>query len=83
MAIIHKRQEQILQIIKETPNLSFQEIYERLGQAGGERTIKRDLTDLVGAGFLRTIGGGRSLVYEVPLVFPIIYSNRRFGVCKQ
>ncbi len=67
MTKLHKRQEQIVHIIKETPRLSFQEIFRQLGQVGGERTIKRDLTELVKAGYLRTEGGGRSLVYEVPL----------------
>lgn len=67
MKKLNSRQERIIQLIKTRPGLSFQSIYESLGELGGERTIKRDLSELVSCGFLVTSRGGRSLVYEVPI----------------
>ncbi len=72
---INHRQEKILLIIKDEPNISFQDIYGYLNELGSERTIKRDLSGLVDQGLIETSGAGRSLVYEVPvqsrLIIPV------------
>lgn len=59
------RQQHIIDWLKLQPTISFSTLFTILGSDTSERTLKRDLTDLVTAGVLTTTGGGRSLVYQL------------------
>lgn len=94
MDTINSRQISILEIIKAQEQVSFGFIFEKLENESSERTIKRDLTELVKAGYLSTIGGGRSLEYKITfsgrLFLPVnveSYNNTdldsREGVCEE
>ncbi len=63
---ITPRQLEITSQIKLRSEVAFSELFTILGQNTSERTLKRDLSDLVEAGVLTTRGGGRSLVYFIP-----------------
>ncbi len=66
MFTITPRQLLIINRLKLEPGLAFSELFTVLGRDTSERTLKRDLADLVEAGVLATQGGGRSLVYILP-----------------
>jgi Fic family protein len=66
MQKITSRQQKIIEIIKNSES-SFAEIFKQFGDDVVGRTIKRDLADLVESGILKTQGGGRSVVYILPL----------------
>lgn len=91
---IDPRQSKILEIIKAEKLASFGLIFDKLENEYAERTIKRDLTELVTKGYLSTQGGGRSLEYEITfsgrLFLPVdvdAYNSTdldtRTGVCEQ
>ncbi len=64
---LSSRQQRIIDLCKRLGSSAFSDIYEQLGSDVSERTIKRDLAELVETGVLTTRGGGRSLTYEVRL----------------
>lgn len=66
MFTITPRQLLIIDQLKQKSELAFSELFTILGQGTSERTLKRDLADLVEGGVLTTQGGGRSLVYILP-----------------
>ena len=66
MFTITPRQLQILDQLKLKSEVAFSELFTVLCSDTSERTLKRDLADLVEAGVLTTQGGGRSLVYILP-----------------
>ena len=66
MFTITSRQLQIVAQLKLKSGLGFSELFDVLRAKTSERTLKRDLADLVEAGVLRTQGGGRSLSYLLP-----------------
>jgi Fic family protein len=68
MHTLNSTQLEIINFIKTKPRVSFSEVFENLSEKSSERTVKRNLTELVEQGFLTTEGGGRSLVYIVSLV---------------
>jgi len=63
---MNTRQIKIIEIVKEKGKISFSEIFE-LTEDVSERTVSRDLSELAKLGVLDTEGGGRSLVYSLPL----------------
>jgi Fic family protein len=65
MFIITPRKLQIVDQLKLKSSLSFSDLFTILGSSTSERTLKRDLSDLVETGILHTQGGGRSLVYTL------------------
>ena len=65
MKTINVRQINILEVIKAQGKTSFGSVFAELGLESSERTTKRDLTELVQAGYLSTVGGGRSLEYKI------------------
>ncbi len=65
MFIITPRKLQIVDQLKLKSSLSFSDLFTILGSSTSERTLKRDLADLVETGILYTQGGGRSLVYTL------------------
>ncbi len=67
MPEITDRQFQIIDVIKSQNPASFREIFASL-PALSERTLKRELSDLVRMNLLETSGGGRSLVYAVTIL---------------
>lgn len=84
------RQILIIDQLKRARTLAFSELFATLGNDTSERTLKRDLSDLVAAGVLTTTGGGRALIYNLSIfgrlftpVNPAIYSveepDRRIG----
>lgn len=94
MQIMNSRQISILDIIKTQGAVSSGFIFEQSGSSASERTIKRDLAELVQAGYLSTHGGGRSLEYKITfsgrLFFPVdvdkyteIDLDSRTGVCEK
>lgn len=64
---LSSRQQKIIDICKRLGPIVFSNIYAQLGNDVSERTIKRDLAELVKTEVLTTRGGGRSLTYEVRL----------------
>ncbi|MEY3784140.1 MAG: hypothetical protein RLZZ230_462 [Candidatus Parcubacteria bacterium] len=91
---LNKRQLEIIDIIKNYTSISFSEIFNNLTGDISERTIKRDLTELVELGYLEISGGGRSTEYTVTttgrLFLPInvvsynqIDLDKRSGVCEK
>lgn len=94
MKTINSRQIIILEIVKTHGQVSSGFIFEQSGSDTSERTIKRDLTELVNEGYLTTTGGGRSLEYQLTFVgrlfFPVdvdAYNatdlDSRVGVCEK
>lgn len=80
---LNTRQLGIIDQIKKYGASSFSSIYTRLSSEVNERTIKRDLAELVQVGILSTEGGGRSLVYVLQLagrffipIDPSLYNNQ-------
>ena len=84
----------ILDTIKSHGRVSSGFIFDQSGADTSERTIKRDLAELVDYGYLTTVGGGRSLEYELTfagrLFLPVdvdTYSDTdldtRTGVCEK
>lgn len=67
MFTITPRQQLITEQIKLRSAISFSELFKLIGAGTSERTLKRDLAELVEARVLTTDGGGRSLVYRLPL----------------
>jgi len=67
MHTFNSTQLEIINYIKVHPLSAFSDIFGSVSEMGSERTIKRNLTELVELGVLATIGGGRSLVYSVTL----------------
>lgn len=68
MTGITERQQKILEMSTQTPRVSFALIFKEFKESASERTIKRGIAELVAKQYLRTSGGGRSVVYEVTLV---------------
>lgn len=66
MFAITPRKLKIINKLKLRSALAFSELFSILGTETSERTLKRDLTDLVEANILKTHGGGRSLTYSLP-----------------
>jgi Fic family protein len=66
MFTITPRQQLIIAELKQQKTISVSDLFTILGTNTSERTLKRDLADLVAAGILMTEGGGRSLVYSLP-----------------
>ncbi len=64
---LNNRQIAIVSLLKKQESGSLSAIFEQLGLAVAERTINRDLAELVAHGVLSTQGGGRSLVYTLSL----------------
>lgn len=67
MPKITNRQLRIIQIIKEANIASFRDIFIKLADAS-ERTVKRELSELVEVKMLATSGAGRSVTYRVTTV---------------
>jgi len=65
MFTITSRQILIINQLKRGETLAFSEFFLIIGAATSERTLKRDLSDLVSAGILETKGKGRALVYSL------------------
>lgn len=94
MQKLNPRQKTIIEIIKGHNPVAFSTIFEQFTDDVSERTIKRDLTELVQLGYINTIGGGRSTEYEINisgrLLLPIdadMYNatdlDKRPGVCER
>ena len=64
---LNNRQIAIISVLKKQGFGSLSAIFEQLGLAVAERTINRDLAELVELGIIFTQGGGRSLVYALSL----------------
>ena len=52
MIDITQRQQNIIKIVKDTSSASFSQIFNLFSEHTSERTIKRDLTELVKKGYL-------------------------------
>jgi Fic family protein len=65
--MISDRQNSILTILKVHGDASFAQIFRTFGDKVSDRTIKRDLSELVSGGYLSTSGGGRSVTYSLSL----------------
>jgi Fic family protein len=64
---LNDRQIAIINLLKKQGEGSLSALYMQLGVDMSERTINRDLAELVRLGVLSTQGGGRSLVYTLNL----------------
>ena len=62
---ISNRDQEVIEVVKQHQPIAFGAIFKLLPNTTSERTVKRNLADLVKADVLKTSGGGRSLVYEV------------------
>lgn len=91
---LNQRQLDIVTIIKNYSTVSFSQIFSNLTGDISERTVKRDLTELVEQGYLKISGGGRSTEYTITtigrLFLPIDVSlynqidlDKRLGVCEK
>jgi len=67
MLSITDRQFQIIEVIKNVKTASFRDVMAILATYS-ERTLKRELSDLVNMGVLIMSGGGRSVVYTVTIL---------------
>lgn len=68
MYTLNSIQIEIINYVKAKPRSAFSEIFENLSEKSSERTIKRNLTELVDQDILATEGGGRSLVYTLSTI---------------
>lgn len=64
---LNSRQIAIISLLKKPESGSLSAIFNQLDMAVTERTINRDLAELVQLGIVGTEGGGRSLVYTLSL----------------
>lgn len=65
MIEITPRQQKIVEIVKEDSSISFGQIFKEFTEGTSERTIKRDITELVAKDCMLVTGGGRLVVYEI------------------
>lgn len=77
------RQILIINAVKKLEKASFSDVYQLLNLSESERTINRDIRELVDKGLLASEGGGRSVVYSLTIsarlflpIDEIEYSNR-------
>lgn len=63
--MISERKQNILNILKDVKEASSSEIHARIDDSVALVTIKRELAELLELGHVQSIGGGRSLRYQV------------------
>jgi len=59
------RRKQILEILTNLESVSVKDLAERFGNAVSEKTLQRDLNDLISAGSIETIGERRWRRYKI------------------